>query len=123
MSIKAFKEAQRTYEGFLDEHEQPPPHDFPNFVYKFMMDEIMCTSNRKVRDKSSPRRKRTTSPQVKKGPLPLIDFSPVLELYISIFCKYLYFDPSVERDIHIIQTDSQAAGAAPALALPSQSTS
>ena len=42
VSIKAFKEAQRTYEGFLDEHSQPPPHDFPNFVYKFMMDQVMC---------------------------------------------------------------------------------
>ena len=104
VSIKAYKEALRTYD--LDESEQPPPHDFPNFVYKFMMDEIMCTHNRRIRDKSSPR-KRTPSPQViQKGhsgsQLPIIDMSPVLELYITIFCKYLYFDPTVERDIHII---------------------
>ena len=38
VSIKAFKEAQKIYEGFLDEFDQPPGHDFPNFVYKVKMD-------------------------------------------------------------------------------------
>ena len=53
VSIKAFKQAQWTYDGFLDEYDQPPPHDFPNFVYKFMMDQVMCADNRKARDRDS----------------------------------------------------------------------
>ena len=91
----------------MDEYEQPPPQDFPNFVYKFMMDQVMCAENRKIRDRSSV--SRSPSPRGTKkndkeavASLPAVDFTSILELYISIFSKHLYFDPKVERDIHII---------------------
>ena len=38
--------------------------------------------------------------------LPTTDFSPILELYISIFSKHLYYDAKVERDIQIILTEN-----------------
>ena len=31
---------------------------------------------------------------------------PIMELYITIFCKHLYFDANVERDIQIIFTEN-----------------
>ena len=69
-----------------------------------MTDQIMCSENRRIRDQSSPRRK--TSPQAKRRntrdeDLPMYDFTPIMELYITIFCRHLYFDPKVERDICI----------------------
>ena len=71
----------------------------------------MCAENRRIRDRSSPR--RTPSPRALKvgqsaSSLPVVDFTSIMELYISIFCKHLYFDPKVERDIHIILTDNSA---------------
>lgn len=109
VSIKAFKEAKLTYDGFLDEYDQPMTNDFPNFVYKFMMDQIMCAENRKIRDRSSPSRSPSHRDKAAAAngsalQLPTVDFTSVLELYISIFSKHLYYDPKVERDIHIIQT-------------------
>lgn len=101
MSIKAFREAQRQYEGFIDEYQQLPSHDFPNFVYKFMMDQIMCAQNRKMRDQSSPRDAESKHKRVSRADLPIVDFMPMLELYITIFCRHLYHDPNVSRDIHI----------------------
>ena len=73
-----------------------------------MMDKIMCTANRKIRDRSSP--SRSNSPTMRHmanvASLPTTDFSPILELYISIFSKHLYYDAKVERDIHIILTEN-----------------
>ena len=73
-----------------------------------MMDKIMCTANRKIRDRSSPT--RSNSPTMRHtaniASLPTTDFSPILELYISIFSKHLYYDAKVERDIHIILTEN-----------------
>ena len=75
------------------------------------MDKIMCTANRKLRDRSSPTRSQspTMKQMVNVASLPITDFTPILELYISIFSKHLYYDAKVERDIHIILTENVAA--------------
>ena len=84
-----------------------------------MMDQVMCAENRKIRDRDSggshspsPRRgaKKTNAKSAAQS-LPAVDFTANMELYISIFSKHLYFDPTVERDIHIIQTDTAPATA------------
>ena len=57
-----------------------------------------------MRDRSSPSRspeRRTVmrmNREVRQA-LPVVDFTPILELYITIFSKHLYFDQSVDRDI------------------------
>ena len=74
----------------------------------------MCAENRKIRDRGdsggsrspSPRGAKKTNGKSTAQSLPAVDFTANMELYISIFSKHLYFDPTVERDIHIIQTDT-----------------
>ncbi len=39
---------------------------------------------------------------VMSGPNATYDLSNLLELYLSVFCKHIYYDPSVTRDIHIV---------------------
>jgi len=67
----------------------------------------MCAENRRANDRSSPT--RSPSRLLKLGEnsqsLPVVDFTPILELYVSVFSKHLYFDPTVDRDIQIILTD------------------
>jgi hypothetical protein len=43
---------------------------------------------------------------VMSGPESSHDFSNMLELYLSIFCRHIYFDPSITRDIHIVTEES-----------------
>ena len=85
-----------------------------------MMDQVMCAENRKIRDRGdsaggsrspSPRGAKKTANAAKSATqsLPTVDFTANMELYISIFSKHLYYDPTVERDIHIIQTDTAPA--------------
>ena len=37
-----------------------------------------------------------------------VDMSPLLEMYVAIFCKHLYYNPAVDRDIQIIILPHQA---------------
>ena len=43
---------------------------------------------------------------VMSGPNASHDISNLLELYLSVFCRHIYYDPSVTRDIHIVVADS-----------------
>ena len=45
--------------------------------------------------------KRIKQQQQSGQPITTIDFTPVLELYITVFCKHMFYDPKVERDIQI----------------------
>ena len=74
----------------------------------------MCSENRRVRDMSSPSRKASPNQRTKtlaKG-LPVVDFTPIMELYITIFCRHFYFDAKVQRDICIQFTENSLADVA-----------
>ena len=31
-----------------------------------------------------------------------VDMAPMIEMYVTIFCKHLYYNPTIDRDIQII---------------------
>ena len=39
-----------------------------------------------------------------------MDFTPVIELYITLFCKHLYYNPKIERDIQIFLSQEFPSG-------------
>ena len=39
-----------------------------------------------------------------------VDFTPVLELYITLFSKHLYYNPKVPRDIQIFLSQENYSG-------------
>jgi hypothetical protein len=41
---------------------------------------------------------------------PLVDLSPILEVYVTIFCKHLFYNPTVDRDIQIIILPQHSGG-------------
>jgi hypothetical protein len=58
-------------------------------------------------DNQTSNRQETTLSSRKKGRLDpklfeIVDFDPILEMYITLFSKHLYHDPKQTRDIHIV---------------------
>lgn len=50
---------------------------------------------------------------VMSGPNATTDLSNLLELYLTIFCRHIYYDPSVTRDIHIVASEAQVTKSQP----------
>ena len=92
--------------------------DYGKFIDKYMFEVLMCTEVRKIRDNGSPSRSPTRNSHIARQikhqqqtgqPITTTDFTPLIELYVTLFCKHLYYNPKIERDIQIfLSQDSRA---------------